>query len=156
MSEGVDSDLWNEVFQDACEQNFPPLDLDQYKDNRNKEFYEIQEEWIKNRDQASWEKMYSIIYDVCLSTCKQKAVGIRIPDLEGKALEACCNVLQKYKEDEWFRCKSLESVVHWAAIPPLLNKNLQLEERTYSYEEILEKRLEQEEQYDFLNDDEEY
>ena len=41
-----------------------------------------------DKSKKTWDKMFLILRDTAMSLCKKKANGIRIPDLEGKALDA--------------------------------------------------------------------
>lgn len=52
-------------------------------------FYDLLDEYNSgNKSKAIWDKMFLLLRDISLSLCKKKANGIRIPDLESKALDA--------------------------------------------------------------------
>lgn len=52
-------------------------------------FYDLLDKYNSgNRNKEIWDKMFLILKDISISLCKKKANGIKIPDLEEKALNA--------------------------------------------------------------------
>lgn len=52
-------------------------------------FYDLLDKYNSdNRNKEIWDKMFLILRDIAISLCKKKANGIKIPDLEEKALNA--------------------------------------------------------------------
>lgn len=52
-------------------------------------FYNLLDEYNSgNKSKETWDKMFLILGDIALSLAKKKANGIKIPDLESKALDA--------------------------------------------------------------------
>lgn len=52
-------------------------------------FYDLLDKYNNgNRSKEVWDRMFLILRDIAISLCKKKANGIKIPDLEEKALNA--------------------------------------------------------------------
>lgn len=97
-------------------------------------FQNAQRAWIQSnhQDDKAWATMWTCIYLACENMCKSKGKGIVIPNLEEKALDATCRVISKIKAGAVV--EKLSSFCYFPVIEQLYNKNLQLEERTISYE----------------------
>lgn len=125
----------------------------------NRTFYKAEKEYNRTKSKAAWDTMFTIVLDIALSCCKQKANGIRLPDLEGKALDATLEVMKRYTYPprQWYnlvlfgkpelqpyKAKYIVTVVRWAVVGALFGKNLQLNERAVSRDQMLEDMAEKE------------
>ena len=88
--------------------------------------------------------MFPYIEGVVKSLAKKNVcAGCKVPDFDGKALEATLKVMQHYENFPYFRAKKLENVAFHKVREVFLDKNLQINERTISMSVLLE----QEEQF---------
>lgn len=125
----------------------------------NKAFYIAENEFVTTHSKKAWDVMFRIVLDIALSCCKQKANGLRIPDLEGKAMDATLEVMKRYTYPprQWYnlvlfgepdlipyRAKYIVTVVRWAVVGSMYGKNLQLNERAVSRDQMLEDMAEKE------------
>ena len=134
-------------FSDCYLSNYPPLDLSltKYKKDRNLRFYEIQNELLISYNQNGkidkkilWE-MFPYIEGVVKSLAKKNVcAGCKVPDFDGKVLEATLKVMQHYENFPYFRAKKLENVAFHKVREVFFDKNLQLNERTISMSVLLE------------------
>lgn len=134
-------------FSDCYLSNYPPLDLslNKYKKDRNLRFYELQNELLisynKNGEinkKILWE-MFPYIEGVVKSLAKKNVcAGCKVPDFDGKVLEATLKVMQHYENFPYFRAKKLENVAFHKVREVFLDKNLQINERTISMSVLLE------------------
>lgn len=53
-----------------------------------KQFYDSLEEWLANGNKRDWDNMFNTIYSISVSLFKRRARGIRLPNLEERALDA--------------------------------------------------------------------
>lgn len=129
--------------------NYPPLDLTLYEGDRNYDFYVLQNKYLKEQSELILWQMFPFIEGVVKSLAKKNICkGCSVPDFEGKSLEAALIVMNKYKEFPYYRAESLETVCFYKVREIFLNKNLQLEERTKSYDYLVELRQNKEEKWD--------
>ncbi|MCQ2587950.1 MAG: hypothetical protein MJ174_07530 [Treponema sp.] len=133
-------------FEDCYQKNYPPLDLEKYKKDRNYRFYELQNEYLLTHDMNVLWEMFPVIEGVCSSLAKKFGKGIVIPDFDGKVMEAALKVMQHYQSFPYFRAKKLENVAFHKVREVIFDKNLQINERTITLDALLE--LEQEEEED--------
>lgn len=139
-------------FDDCYIANNPPLDLSKYKNDRNLEFYKLQNELIveynetgKLNNETLW-KMFPYVEGVVQSLAKKNVcVGCNVPDFEGKSFEASLRVLMHYKRFPYFRAKKLENVAYHKVVEVFLDGNLQLNERTTDFDYVSNLEREQEE-----------
>lgn len=47
---------------------------------------------------SDWDQMFLCVQKACENIAKSKAYGIKIYDLEGKALDAACKIMDKIKD----------------------------------------------------------
>lgn len=125
----------------------------------NRAFYLAEEDYIKTRSKKAWDFMFQTVLNIALSTCKARATGLRIPDLEGKAMDATLEVMKRYTYPprQWYnlvlfgtpelkpyRASYIVTVVRWAVVGAMFGKNLQLNERAVSRDQMLEDMAEKE------------
>lgn len=128
---------------DCYLQNYPPLDLSNYKNDRNLEFYRLQNELLlsfnktgKSDEHILWQ-MFPYIEGVVQSIAKKKVcIGCVVPDFDGKSLEATLRIMNHYKKFPYFRAGKLENVVYHKVVEVFLDHNLQINERTCDYEAL--------------------
>lgn len=139
-------------FDDCYIANNPPLDLSKYQNDRNLEFYKLQNELIVEYNQTGklnketlW-KMFPYVEGVVQSLAKKNVcVGCNVPDFEGKSFEASLRVLMHYKRFPYFRAKKLENVAYHKVVEVFFDGNLQLNERATDFEYISNLEREEEE-----------
>lgn len=99
---------------------------------QNEDFNEIEKEfqqcwelfWHQETERVgqkkAWDKMFLLVQNACNACCKTKAYGIRIQDLEGKALDACLKIMEDIGNGR--RPRKLSSYVYLYCIGQLWNK----------------------------------
>ena len=140
-------------FSECYIKNYPPLDLERYKKDRNYEFYKLQNELLLDYNKTGvtnktilW-KMFPYIEGVVESLAKKNVcVGCKVPDFESKAFEASLRVMNYYKMFPYFRAKKLENVAFHKVREVFLNGNLQLNERARDFDYVLELEREKDKQ----------
>lgn len=146
-----------DFMDEAYAANYPPLDLEPYKNDRNLEFYRLQNELLLNYQktkkidsQILW-KMYPFVEGVVSSIAKKKVcTGCHVPHFNDKVQDTVLIVLQHYQDFPYYRAEKLENVVYHKVTEVFLDKNLQINERTASFDMILERRQNREEAQDSL------
>jgi len=141
-------------FMDCYQANYPLLDLNKYKNDRNYRFYELQNklqmEYVKTskiNNEILWQ-MYPYILGVVESVAKKKiCTGCKVPDFESKTLEAALRIINFYKLFPFFKARKLENVAFWKCKEVFHNPNLQINERVIDFDYLLSLEAEQE-QYD--------
>lgn len=83
-----------------------------------------------------WQVMFNCVLFACQNICKSKAYGIRIDDLDGKALDAACKIMEKIINDAETlgKCPTLSSFCYLYCIGQLWNKKNQRWDKSVSYE----------------------
>lgn len=98
-------------------------------------FYDLLDKYNSdNRNKEVWDKMFLILRDIAISLCKKKANGIKIPDLESKALDATIYSMDLIKRGKG-PARKLDSLYAWLnnqVIAELYNAKLQTVERELS------------------------
>lgn len=98
-------------------------------------FYDLLDKYNSdNGNKEIWDKMFLILRDIAISLCKKKANGIKIPDLESKALDAAIYSMDLIKRGKGPERK-LNSLYAWLnsqVIAELYNAKLQNIEREIS------------------------
>lgn len=94
------------------------------------------QETTKAGQKRAWDKMFILVQNACNACCKTKAYGIRIKDLEGKALDAACKIMDKIREGR--RPKKISSYVYLYCIGQLYNKKHIEWERSQSFEDVFD------------------
>jgi len=131
--------------------NNPPLDLSLYEKDRNYEFYKLQNEYYleyihtnKINKTILW-KMFPFLEGVVKSLAKKNiCAGCKVPDFEGKALDATLRLMAYYENHPQFLAKKIENVAFHKVREVFLDGNLQLNERTRDFDYILELEKERE------------
>lgn len=145
-------------FSDCYLANYPPLDLSKYTNDRNLEFYQLQNELItefnktgKTNSEILW-RMRPFIEGVVSSLAKKKiCTGCNVPNFDEKVFEATLRVMKHYQDFPYFRAEKLENYSFHKVREVFLDKNLQINERTRDFDYVLE--LEQNrEKYDIGDD----
>ena len=103
----------------------------------NSIFYDSYKKWQETSQKKYWDQMFMEVLNCCTSQCKKKAKGIIMPDLEGKALDATCKVMQKIKK-ALPDIKSLTNFCYWYVIGAVYDRSTAFHERCVSYEAIFE------------------
>lgn len=138
-------------FSDCYIKNYPPLDLSKYEGDRNYNFYKLQNDLLleynrtgRTNKETLW-KMYPYIEGVVESLAKKNVcAGCKVPDFDGKSLEATTRVMKHYETFPYFRAEKLENVVFHKVREVFLDGNLRINERTRDYDYLLELTLEKE------------
>lgn len=138
-------------FSDCYLQNYPPLDLSKYEGDRNYEFYKLQNDLLlefnatgKSNKEILW-KMFPYIEGVVESLAKKNVcAGCKVPDFDGKCLEATSRIMAHYEAFPYFRANKLENVAFHKVREVFLDGNLRLNERARDYDYLLELTLEKE------------
>lgn len=98
-------------------------------------FYDLLDKYNNgNRSKEVWDRMFLILRDISISLCKKKANGIKIPDLESKALDATIYSMDLIKRGKG-PARKLDSLYAWLnnqVIAELYNAKLQTVERELS------------------------
>lgn len=104
-------------------------------DTLRETFYDLLDEYNNgNRNKEIWDKMFLILRDISLSLCKKKAKGIRIPNLESKALDATIYSMDLIKRGKGPK-RELNSLYAWLnsqVVAELYDAKLQVAERELS------------------------
>lgn len=114
------------------------------KKNFNDEEKEFQQCWeaywhcetTKAGQKRAWDKMWVLVRNACDACCKTKAYGLRIQDLEGKALDACIKIMENIKNG--VRPERLSSYVYLYCLGQLYNKKHIEWERSQSFEDTFD------------------
>ena len=130
-------------FSDCYIANYPPLDLSVYENDRNYNFYKLQNELLLNYNTPHeinknilWQ-MFDTIEKVVASLAKKNVcVGCNVPDFDGKVFEASLRVLGYYQKFPYFRAMKLENVAYWKMKEVFLDGNLQLNERATDFDYV--------------------
>lgn len=138
-------------FSDCYIKNYPPLDLSKYEGDRNYNFYKLQNDLLleynrtgRTNKETLW-KMYPYIEGVVESLAKKNVcAGCKVPDFDGKSLEATTRVMKHYETFPYFRAEKLENVVFHKVREVFLDGNLRINERARDYDYLLELTLEKE------------
>lgn len=98
-------------------------------------FYDLLDAYNNgNKSKEIWDKMFLILRDIALSLAKKKANGIKIPDLEEKALDATVYSLDLIKRGKGPK-KERDALYAWLnsqVIAELYDARLQKVEREIS------------------------
>lgn len=78
------------------------------------------QETTKAGQKKQWDVMFNAVYFSCCNIGKTKCYGIRVQDLEGKCLDAACNIMDDIMEGR--RPKKLSSYVYLYVIGQIYNK----------------------------------
>lgn len=100
-------------------------------------FYDSYKNWLETSNKKYWDQMFIEVINCCTSLCKKKAKGIIMPDLEGKALDAACKVMQKINDTKQ-EILSLSNFCYWYVIGSVYDRATAFHERCTSYEAIFE------------------
>mgnify|MGYP003397621523 CR=1 FL=1 len=103
----------------------------------NSVFYKAYKSWLDTNNKKYWDIMFIEVLNCCTSQCKKKAKGIILPDLEGKAIDATCKVMQKI-QDSRPDIKSITSFCYWYVVGAVYDRPTAFYERCVSYEAIFE------------------
>lgn len=94
------------------------------------------QETTKEGQKKAWDRMFYLVNNACEACCKIKARGIRIPDLEGKALDATCKIMEGIGNGR--RPRKILSYVYLYCIGQLYNKRHIEWERSQSFEDTFD------------------
>lgn len=98
-------------------------------------FYDLLDKYNNgNRSKEVWDRMFLILRDIAISLCKKKANGIKIPDLESKALDATIYSMDLIRRGKGpaRRLNSLYAWLNSQVISELYDAKLQSVERELS------------------------
>ena len=96
-------------------------------------FYEAYSHWLENEDKPSWDTMWFEINNCIMSQAKIKAKGIRIPELEGRMMDATIKAMDKIKTQKP-DIRNLTNWLYFFVIDGLYNRKLQRIDKEISYE----------------------
>jgi hypothetical protein len=94
------------------------------------------QETTKEGQKKAWDRLFILVQNACNACCKIKAHGIRIQDLEGKALDATLKVMENIGRG--VRPEKISSYVYLFCIGQLWNKKHIEWERSQSFEDIFD------------------
>ena len=114
-------------------------------ENQNR-FSTAYSDWIraKNNNDAEyakkcWDVMFLCVQLACENVCKSKAYGIHVDDLEGKALDAACNCMNKLSTFTTIEeCPVLSSWVYLYSIGQLWNAKHRRWEQAESFDGLFD------------------
>ena len=113
---------------------------------REIEFQTLQDDYFTNHSTSAWDKMWSYVYDACLFSAK-KQLKVMTEDLEGKVMNAVCDVMTKIKDGEHIR--KLSNFVYWYVKGRLFDKKIQKNEQCLSYDWYISSLEEKENSYNY-------
>lgn len=85
----------------------------------------------------AYHAMWNYVYNACCNIAKSKLHNVVCPDFDGKVLDATMDVMKKIKNGE--KPEKLSSFCYFYVIGRLYNRNVKLNERAASLEELQEK-----------------
>lgn len=110
-------------------------------EEREIDFQNTWDVWLNADDpiikKEAQDHMFVLVKNACDACCKKKAVGIRLPDLEEKSLNATIKVMNKIINDN-IRPEKISSYVYLWCIGELYNKKTKMWERSLSYEDVFD------------------
>lgn len=98
----------------------------------NSKFYIVQERFLQTREKADWDYMFQEVYKCCISRAKKNVSGIKVQDLEGKALTAACDVMEHFLKDSSYRIEKLENVVYFPVLKAMCKPEEKFADRLIS------------------------
>ena len=109
-------------------------------EKEKEEFYNLLVHWLEHKDKASWDRMFIIINDICISLMKKKANGIVLPDLESKALDAAIYSMDLIRRGKYpdIEKKFLYGWLNSQIIGTLYSQKQQRIDREISLEQYIE------------------
>lgn len=109
-------------------------------EENEQKFQKAYDDWVAATNELEKEKhlktMYDCVFLCCCNIAKKKAVGIHIPDLEEKCMDATINIIAKIQSG--VRPKKLSSYCYLWTIGQLYNKKHKQFEESVSFDETLE------------------
>ena len=99
----------------------------------NSKFYAAYTLWLVNENKHSWDTMWFEVNNCLMSQAKLKAKGIRIPDLEGRIMDATIKAMDKIQKDKP-DIKNLTNWLYFFMIDGIYNRKLQKIDREISWE----------------------
>ena len=113
---------------------------------REEDFQVLQHEYFTKNSKSAWDKMWFLVYDACLFSAK-KQLKVKTDDLEGKVMNATCDVMTKIKNGEVVQ--KLSNFVYWYVKARLYDKKLQKNEQCLSYDWYISSIEEKENSYNY-------
>lgn len=113
---------------------------------REEDFQVLQHEYFTKNSKSAWDKMWFLVYDACLFSAK-KQLKVKTDDLEGKVMNATCDVMTKIKNGEVVQ--KLSNFVYWYVKGRLYDKKLQKNEQCLSYDWYISSIEEKENSYNY-------
>lgn len=113
---------------------------------REEDFQVLQNEYFTKNSKSAWDKMWFFAYDACLFSAK-KQLKVKTEDLEGKVMNATCDVMTKIKNGEVVQ--KLSNFVYWYVKARLYDKKLQKNEQCLSYDWYISSIEEKENSYNY-------
>jgi hypothetical protein len=118
----------------------------------NETFEELQEQYLKTRDNKTLGKMYELLkkmaYNYIANYCKKKGVRLSI---EEKAHDSALYVIEKYLKKPDFYIKKASAYIYFGVLKSLF-KNKEREMREVSFEQYYENQELKEEEANEEND----
>lgn len=103
----------------------------------NSTFYDAYTQWLIDGNKQCWDVMWFEINNCLMSQAKLKAKGIKIPDLEGRMMDATIKAMDKISKQRPV-IRNLTNWLYFFMIDGLYNRKLQKIDREISYEAWIE------------------
>lgn len=115
----------------------------------NEQFEILQNEYIKDHNSKTLEKMYLLIYELesnyIKDYCRKKHLIIN--DLDEKAEDATTWIIERYLKDPTFRIDKISAYAYFGFKKSMF-KNYREEMKTMSYDSLISKVEKEDELYD--------
>ena len=99
----------------------------------NSKFYAAYTLWLVNENKHSWDTMWFEVNNCLMSQAKIKAKCIRIPDLEGRIMDATIKAMDKIQREKP-DIRNLTNFLYFFMIDGIYNRKLQKIDREISWE----------------------
>ena len=96
------------------------------------ELYKLQDEFYYNgtNKKEIWDKMFFMVLEAVTYAIKKKLIGIVRNDIDDLALDATCQIMNRYNKSDGYRIKYLLTTANYAAIGVLYNQKQIFLDRT--------------------------
>lgn len=99
----------------------------------NSKFYTAYGSWLNNENKKDWDIMWLEVNECLMSQAKKKAKGIRIPDLEGRIMDATIKAMEKIINEKP-DIRNLTNFLYFFVVDGLYNRKLQKIDKELSWE----------------------
>lgn len=102
-------------------------------------FYYVQRMYNSSTDPKEkkkyWDQMFYMMLRAITAAIKKKLVNVKRDDIDELALDATCQVMNRYLKPEGYEVQYLLACAHWSAIGVLYNGKQKFKDDCISYEE---------------------